>query len=154
MEKHKFRINYFWTCVFHYIISFFKKLENDIKPNFSKIRIIPPLSIFSAFLKKNTMTKTSHFLSPNGQAFYLQLILPINLWKKCINLSLFSKWLIMVVEVEWRSRLNLRFWPKMFLCKSSLEERCVMCESELLLSKSHDFLAVFALAHSKINQIE
>ena len=34
-----------------------------------------------------------------------------------------------------------------------------MCESEVLLSssyvlsKSHDFLAIFALAHSKINQI-
>ena len=35
--------------------------------------------------------------------------------------------------------------------------RCAMCETsvtqQLLCSKSHDFLAIFAVVHSKINQI-
>ena len=34
----------------------------------------PPLRIFSAFLKKNTKTKSSHFLSPNGQGLCLALM--------------------------------------------------------------------------------
>ena len=29
----------------------------------------------------------------------------------------------------------------------------VKCYSEVLCNKSHDFIAIFALAHSKINQI-
>ena len=43
---------------------------------------------------------------------------------------------------------------------SPSQERCVICKSEVLLSsqqvlcsKSHDFLVVLALAHSKINRI-
>ena len=57
----------------------FKKLKYKIKPNFSKDRIRPPLVINSAFLKKNTTTKSSaNFLSPdsNRQGLY---IVPHNL---------------------------------------------------------------------------
>ena len=49
---------------------FCKNLEHEVKPNFSKYKIGPPLTIFSAFLKKNATTKSSaNFLSPepNGQ---------------------------------------------------------------------------------------
>ena len=57
----------FCTLTFYYINIFCKKLKYKIKPNFSKDIIRPPLAIFSAFLKKITTTKSSHFLSPNGQ---------------------------------------------------------------------------------------
>ena len=43
------------------------QLEYEIKPNFSKDRIRPPVVFFSAFLKKITPTRSSHFLSPTGQ---------------------------------------------------------------------------------------
>ena len=65
-------INYFWTCLFHYINIFCKKLEYEIKPNFSKYKIRPPHAIFSAFLKKITTTGSSaNFVSPkpNGQGY-------------------------------------------------------------------------------------
>ena len=61
-EKLKFKINYFWTCVFHYINIFCKKLEYEIKPNFSKNR-------FKKCKKITTTTGSSvNFLSyePNG----------------------------------------------------------------------------------------
>ena len=45
-------IYYFWTCAFHHINIFYKKLKYGIKPNFSKDWIKPPLVIFFAFLKK------------------------------------------------------------------------------------------------------
>ena len=44
-------------------------LKYRIKPNFSKDSIRPPLVIIFAFLKKITMTGSSHFLSPNGQGY-------------------------------------------------------------------------------------
>ena len=52
-EKHKFRFNYFRTCVFHYENIFCKKVKHIIKPNFSKYKIRPPLLIFSVFKKNN-----------------------------------------------------------------------------------------------------
>ena len=67
-ENYKFRIIFFWTCVFYYLDIFCKKLKYEIKPNFAKGRIRPPLVIFSAFLK----TGSSHFLSPNGQGYFLK----------------------------------------------------------------------------------
>ena len=70
-KKLKYGINYSWTCVFYYINICCKKLKYGIKPNFSKDRIRPPLVNFSAFLKKNTTTGSSHFLSPNGQGAHL-----------------------------------------------------------------------------------
>ena len=56
-----------------YINIFCKKLKYEIKPNFAKDRIKPPLVIFSEFLKKNTTTGSSLFLSPNGQGFYMYI---------------------------------------------------------------------------------
>ena len=44
-EKHKFRINYFWTCVFHNIRKCFEK-------NYSN-KIRAPLPIFLHFWKKS-----------------------------------------------------------------------------------------------------
>jgi hypothetical protein len=46
--------------MFHYINIFFKELEFEIKPNFSKDKIRPPLVIVFAFLKE--MTKSSYSL--------------------------------------------------------------------------------------------
>ena len=69
-EKHKFRINYFWTCVFHYINIFCKKLKYRIKPKFSNDRIRQSLVFFFLhFWKKITTTGSSHSLSPNGQGY-------------------------------------------------------------------------------------
>ena len=71
-EKHKLRttlILYFNFLLHKY---FCKKSKYKIKPNFSKDKIRPPLAIFSAFLKKITMTKSSHFLSPNGQGYQVR----------------------------------------------------------------------------------
>ena len=62
-EKHKFRNNQFWTFGFRYINIFCKKLKYEIKPNFSKYKIRPPLVIFSAFLEKNYNDKLKRKLS-------------------------------------------------------------------------------------------
>ena len=73
-KKHKFRINYIWTCDFYYINISWKKLKYGIKPNFSKYWIRPPHVIFSAFLKTITTARLSaNFLSPdsNGQGYDL-----------------------------------------------------------------------------------
>ena len=58
------RLSFFWFSLYKYF------LQNA---NFFKYKIRPPLVIFSAFLKKNTMTNSSaNFLSPepNGQGLY------------------------------------------------------------------------------------
>ena len=71
-ENHKFRFDYFWTCDFHFINIFWKKLEYRIKPKFSKYKIRPPLVIFFKNAEKISTTRSSgNFLSPesNGQGY-------------------------------------------------------------------------------------
>ena len=65
--KSELIISELFLSVFYYINIFCKKLEYEIKPNFSKDRIRPPLVFFSAFFKEITTNGSSHFLSPNGQ---------------------------------------------------------------------------------------
>ena len=60
-EKYKFRNNWFWICVFHYMNIFWKKLEYGIKLNFPKDSIRLPLVIFFCIFETNYINKIKSF---------------------------------------------------------------------------------------------
>ena len=59
--------------------------------------------------------------------------------------------LVIFSQIERNARAHVQ--SMVYLEVSPSKERCAMCEFLGQLSSSHDFLAIFALAHSKINQI-
>ena len=104
---------WFCTLTFYCINIFWKKLKYNIKPNFSK-----DIINFFAFLKKNTMTKSSHFLSQNGQGFCLWTG---NHWKKQ-ELESFSCFLDYKIKSTWFPSSKKKCCVLLFkFCKKTLQ---------------------------------
>ena len=104
-------------CFFH----FQKKLQVLDQVHFKKIYndwISQHLYFFFAFLKKITMTGSSHFLSPNGQGLCLMSVwsiffwqIGLNLWytiERCVN---FTE-LISCLPLELLKRTSKRLKPR------------------------------------------